>query len=82
VLYVKQGFGAGEAEMNTPHQVPPLDITAATKLPGSELAHLLAGLERQKEELGPIADELIGLLHRLGVNLPPRETTPINPSSE
>jgi hypothetical protein len=28
--------------------------------------HLLAGLERQKEELGPIADELIALLHRLG----------------
>lgn len=28
--------------------------------------HLLVGLERQKEELGPIADELIALLHRLG----------------
>lgn len=34
---------------------------------GSRIMHLLAGLERQKEELGPIADELIGLLHRLGV---------------
>jgi hypothetical protein len=33
----------------------------------SPLAHLLTGLERQKEELGPIADELIVLLHRLGV---------------
>ena len=51
-------------------------------MPGGELAHLLAGLERQKEELGPIADELIGLLHRLGVELPPRVTTPVRPSSE
>jgi hypothetical protein len=68
--------------MNTPHQVPPLDISANTNMPGGELAHLLAGLERQKEELGPIADELIGLLHRLGVELPPRVTTPVRPSSE
>jgi hypothetical protein len=68
--------------MNTPHQVPPLETTAISKLPGNELAHLLAGLERQKEELGPIADELIGLLHRLGVNLPPRETTRVNSSNE
>jgi len=34
---------------------------------GSRIMHLLAGLERQKEELGPIAVELIELLHRLGV---------------
>ncbi len=27
-----------------------------------DLAQLLAGLERQREELGPIADELIDLL--------------------
>ncbi len=33
----------------------------------SPLVNLLTGLERQKEELGPIADELIVLLHRLGV---------------
>jgi hypothetical protein len=39
-------------------------------------------LERQKEELGPIADELIDLLHRLGVDLPPREIPRVNPSSE
>jgi hypothetical protein len=31
------------------------------------IQHLLIGLERQKEELGPIADELISLLYRLGV---------------
>ena len=31
------------------------------------IQHLLIGLERQKEELGPIADELSSLLHRLGV---------------
>ncbi len=68
--------------MNTPHQVPPLDIAAISKLPGGELAHLLAGLERQKEELGPIADELIGLLHHLGVDIPPQGTMPIKPSRE
>ncbi len=39
---------------------------------GSQIMHLLAGLERQKEELGPIAVELIELLHRLGVGLPPQ----------
>lgn len=43
-------------------------------------ASILAGLERQKEELGPIADELIDLLHHLGVGKPPLEK--INPSSE
>lgn len=32
-----------------------------------ELAHLMAGLERQKEELGPIAEELLELLHQVGV---------------
>jgi len=31
-----------------------------------QIQHLLAGLERQKEELGPIADELITLLKRVG----------------
>ncbi len=68
--------------MNTPHQVPPLETAAISKMPGGELAHLLAGLERQKEELGPIADELIGLLHRLGVEIPPQANMPIKPSSE
>lgn len=48
-------------------------------LPG-EVAMLLAGLERQKEELGPIADELIDLLRHIGVGKPPPQK--INPSSE
>jgi hypothetical protein len=45
-----------------------------------EAATLLAGLERQKEELGPIAEELINLLRHLGVGKPPLEV--ITPSSE
>jgi hypothetical protein len=68
--------------MNTPHQASPRESTAAPHSPGNELAHLLAGLERQKEELGPIADELIGLLHRLGVEIPPRNPDSVKPSSE
>jgi len=45
------------------------DDFASMHQPGGSNAilHLLIGLERQKEELGPIADELISLLHRLGV---------------
>lgn len=35
-----------------------------------DLAHLLAGLERQREDLGPIADELIDLLRKQEVDLP------------
>lgn len=46
----------------------------------SEIATILAGLERQKEELGPIAEELIELLHHLGVGTPPQPA--VNPSSE
>jgi hypothetical protein len=38
------------------------------------LAQLLAGLERQREDLGPIADELIDLLRRYQAILPkPRD---------
>jgi len=33
-----------------------------------QIQHLLAGLERQKDELGPIADELIALLKRVGAS--------------
>lgn len=67
--------------MNTPQQFPPLNAPAFADIAGSELAHLLAGLQRQKEELGPIADELIGLLHHLGVEDPPRNQAPLKPSS-
>lgn len=38
-----------------------------------DLAHLLAGLERQREDLGPIADELIDLLRKQEVD-PPEPT--------
>ena len=43
---------------------------------------LLAGLERQKEELGPIADELLDLLHHLGAGKPPPQDRRFSPSSE
>lgn len=33
-----------------------------------DLAQLLAGLERQKEDLGPIADELLDLLRKAPVD--------------
>ncbi len=69
--------------MNTPQQFPHEEIKSVAGLPGGELAHLLAGLERQKEELGPIADELIGLLRRLGVgSLPQEASLQVNPSGE
>lgn len=69
--------------MNIPHPVSPPQITAVNKMPGGELAHLLAGLERQKEELGPIAYELIGLLHRLGVQSPSQAAgLPVTSSDE
>jgi hypothetical protein len=48
----------------------------------SEAATLLAGLEQQREELGPIAEELIDLLHHLGVGKRPLQDQLVNPSSE
>lgn len=36
-----------------------------------EAALLLEGLEAQREELGHVAEELIGLLRSAGVNPPP-----------
>lgn len=41
-------------------------ITTGTDLKG-EASQLLAGLMRQKEDLGPIAEELIELLQHYGV---------------
>lgn len=76
--------------MNTPEVPPPRSaspisgnsrqITLSDEYLLGEVASLLAGLERQKEELGPIAEELIDLLHHLGVGKPPPQV--INPSSE
>lgn len=62
--------------MNIPNQFIEVD-SESVKLDSvssqrSQIMHLLAGLERQKEELGPIAVELIGLLHRLGVGTAPQ----------
>jgi hypothetical protein len=53
--------------MNSQHQFLASDIESQRLDSGSQIMHLIAGLERQKKELGPIADELIGLLRRLGV---------------
>jgi len=47
-----------------------------------QLGCLLAGLQRHKEELGPIADELLDLLERFGAHATPVDLTSINPSSE
>jgi len=55
-------------------------MTLSDDHPPGEAACILAGLERQREELGPIAEELITLLRHLGVGKPPPRS--INPSSE
>ncbi|MDD5388877.1 MAG: hypothetical protein PHD37_06000 [Gallionellaceae bacterium] len=72
-------------EVPPPRSTPPQagnssQITISEAYLLGEVATLLAGLERQKEELGPIADELIDLLHHLGVGKPPPQV--INPSNE
>jgi hypothetical protein len=67
-------------------QIPPPrvgnshQISISDGYPLSEVATILVGLERQKEELGPIAEELIDLLQHLGVVKPPLRA--LNPSSE
>lgn len=45
-----------------------------------DVAHLLLELQRQRGELGPIADELLDMLRCLGAVAPGRAE--INPSSE
>jgi hypothetical protein len=55
--------------MNPQHPFLESDIESQRLDTGSQIMHLIAGLERQKKELGPIADELISLLHRLGVDI-------------
>ncbi len=37
----------------------------------TSLKELLAGLQRQREELGSVADEILELFERSGVRLPP-----------
>jgi hypothetical protein len=58
--------------MNSPHRFLDSGSESQRLDSRSQILHLLAGLERQKEELGPIADELIELLHRLGVGIAPQ----------
>jgi len=71
--------------MNTPHRARPGESDSSGVMAhelSQEISQLLLGLERQKEELGPIAVELLDLLHRLGVSeSPPPEQADINPSS-
>lgn len=62
--------------MNSPHRARPGENHSS-----GEVAQLLLGLERQKEELGPIADELLDLFHRLGVAKSPPDDEELNPSS-
>lgn len=50
-----------------PHPLKKRGISAAGCRRTNQLACLLAGLRRHKEELGPIADELLDLLERFGV---------------
>ena len=73
--------------MKIPEVPPPradnsLQNTNSEGDPLSEAAALLAGLERQKEELGPIAEEIIDLLRHLGVDEPPLQGSLLNPYSE
>ena len=65
--------------MNHPHRAQP-DVSNASGVVAQEISQLLQGLERQKEELGPIADELLDLFHSLGVTESPPEGVDINPS--
>ncbi len=70
--------------MNNPHRARPGESVSSGVVArefSQEISQLLSGLERQKEELGPIAVELLDLLHRLGVNESPPEKADINPSS-
>ncbi|GEM_PF-2201708 len=43
-----------------------------------EVTRLLAGLERQKAELGPIAEELLELLYHMGGQVPPAENVQLD----
>lgn len=68
---------------NNPHAVIATRFADPTQgiIRQREVECLLAGLERQKEELGPIADELIDLFRHLGVAQPPRSIH-FSPSNE
>jgi hypothetical protein len=70
--------------MNNPHRARPDETNSSGVVAhelSQEISQLLLGLERQKEELGPIAEELLELLHRLGVSESPPDGTDFNPSN-
>jgi hypothetical protein len=71
-LIHKIGGGSGAAKMNIQRQLIEADSQPQKRDSGSQIMHLLAGLERQKEELGPIADELINVLRQLGIETLPQ----------
>jgi hypothetical protein len=67
--------------MNTLHRARPDVSNASGDVARFDVSQLLAGLERQREELGPIADELLELLHLMGVSESPPGEVDINPSN-
>jgi hypothetical protein len=66
--------------MNIPNQLIETESESRKPDSTSQIMHLLAGLEQQKSELGPIADELIDVLHRLGVETIPQASDKIQSS--
>ena len=57
-----------------------LSASPGDQPPSGDVTQLLSGLESQKAELGPIADELLALLHELGVSESPPEGEVFSPS--
>lgn len=70
--------------MKNPHRARPDESNSSGVVARDrslEVSQLLLGLERQKEELGPIAEELLEILHRLGASESPPDSVDFNPSS-
>ena len=67
--------------MNTHHSARPGELLAPGEVARFDVSQLMAGLERQREELGPIADELLEILHHLGVSESAPGDMDVTPSS-
>lgn len=70
--------------MKNPHRARPGESDSSGMVARDlslEVSQLLLGLERQKEELGPIAEELLEIFHRLGVSESPPDSVDLNPSN-
>lgn len=67
--------------MSTLHRARPGELCASGDVARFDVSQLLAGLERQREELGPIADELLELLHLMGVSESPPGNADISSSN-